>query len=915
MNGGGYLGFLCSLGALLVATLGAPIWVAPRFFGFGRKLVGWLMAAVALRALAEAPDLLRAAEPGALTVAELQFAGIAASLLFFAEAARNGAFVVGRRMASPWWHLAGAALCGAHLAVLFVAERRAVPEWCRLFSWLGPAVVAGYAIGGLWQALDRVRQQSRRNALKVAVVGFASSGVLALLTPPAEHGLAPAALIWLTAVSLAALVLTLPEFRRQVALAMVSFLAAIPFLIPVVSELSVRVVTGRLEDRTRAAAEAGTRGMAFVAGPNGAVTAAAGEADPGRRLQELRRADTALSAAYFATPRGGGLQRLEFAPDGVRLVPHRAATPAEGERLRAGGAAFLTVPEPGTEERYVAAFAPVAAAAGPSPAAWLVLEYPEAIWTLQAGNARRGGELFMAVLAVFLAAALTLGSAQAVEGARQSRLHRAEAADRARRQFLAFLSHELRTPLQSVLGRAELLQQAPLAPADHRRVNLILEDGKLLLRLVTDLLDLGAIEAGRLQLRPAPGSLRRAVEACVETFAGRAREKGLRLECRFADDFPDRLVMDEARVRQMVGNLLGNAVKFTEAGGVELLVRAAAADDDEPAPALPPGLRMIEVVVRDTGPGVPPAQIDRLFSLFGRIDAGDAVRREGTGVGLALVYRLCRLMGGSVRAANRPEGGAEFRLRLPFAETAEADPAEARPAAGGSGAPHRRRVLVVEDNPSAREWLLDAISGLGCEAEAAETAGAALAVMAAGRFEVVVLDVNLPDRDGLDLARELRARQPGLRLIGCSAEAFASTREAAIGAGMDVFLTKPVALAELEQALRLPGAEGGNLFARLQSPSTTARAQAALLGEWPAQRSRTETSLVAGDRESLRRLGHYLRSTALLVGDERLGQLCRELSAAAGAADPAAEGRRLLEELDTHFRNWPAGPGAPSSPA
>jgi CheY-like chemotaxis protein len=371
----------------------------------------------------------------------------------------------------------------------------------------------------------------------------------------------------------------------------------------------------------------------------------------------------------------------------------------------------------------------------------------------------------------------------------------------------------------------------------------------------------------------------------------------------------------------MLGNFLSNAVKYTEQGGVKMTVRSrgiferpgpGARPDEarvsgvgaEPAGA-PRGPRhcALEFVVSDTGPGVPPAQIDRLFSLFTRVDAGNVFRREGTGVGLALVRRLCTLMGGKVWAANRPGGGAEFTLRLDLrvAERKEmptvADPV--RPAALVSG----RRVLVVEDNPNARSWLEDALKLLGFSVQAVGDGETALAAVARGGIDLVMLDINLPGLGGMAVAARLRASEPGLRIVGCSAEAFAATREAALAAGMNAYLTKPISLAELEQAVGQPAAPRDDLYARLQSGDTTRAARARLGEDWPRMRHQTETALASGDREALRRLGHYLKSTALLIGDDQLGELCQLLSRFPPRENPEDD-RRLLGEVDQFLARW-----------
>jgi len=912
-----YYAFLSGLGSLLVATLGAPVWVAPRFFGFGRKMVGWLMAAVAVRAVADAPELMFNDASATPLLSELQRVALALSMIVFAEAARCAAEISGHRQPSAWWHVPAAAAWAFHLAVLISAD---FAQWAGLagrVSWLVPATVGAYSIVGIWRSLKRTRVPPRRLAMKVSASAFTLANLLALESAPGVRDGTMTALIWVTAVALAALVLTLPEFRRRVALGLVLTLAAVPFLGPLLCELNIRWVQGRFESHLRmvAAEESRAPGVTFAAGP------AAGDGEAAAltaQLRALRRRDPSLRDAYFWELANERVWRFEATGNSVTLVPFRAAAPAEVAQLAAGRPFVLRALDD-ENGGFVAGEAQVRPAAPGRPAVWLAAEYPAAVWTLQTENARRNAASLVALFAVFVGAGLILGSAQALENAGQTRIYRAVAADRAKREFLAFLSHELRTPLQSVLGRAELLQRAPLTAAEQVQVAAILEDGRLLLRLVTDLLDLGAIEAGRLQLRPAPFSLPATLHALAAAYRPRADAKGLTLAVEIAPGVPEFVHADESRLRQMLGNFLSNAVKYTERGGVTLLARpaGAAAEDsgdeaaDEPVPPAPPKpdhlaatSRVLDFVVRDTGPGVPPAQIDRLFSLFTRVDAGNAFRREGTGVGLALVRRLCTLMGGRVWAANRPEGGAEFTLRLNFPLAAGEDVRAAEERAAAGPPLYGGHALVVEDNPNARAWLEDALKLLGFSVQSVGHGAAAVEAAARGGIDVVLLDINLPDMDGLTVARELRAGQPDLRIIGCSAEAFAAAREAALAAGMDAYLVKPVSLAVLEKTLGPGVAAPRDVFARLQSAETTRLALAQVRGDWPRMRAETEKALAAGDREALRRLGHYLKSSALLLNDERLGELCRRLSrtAAEGGSedDPA-----LLQEVGRHLAGDP----------
>ena len=500
--------------------------------------------------------------------------------------------------------------------------------------------------------------------------------------------------------------------------------------------------------------------------------------------------------------------------------------------------------------------------------------------------------VFFDCFAPYLNAVAILSWRRATEQRRIEQLIRVQQADRAKTEFLAFLGHELRTPLQTILGRAELLGAAP-ASAHHAAA--IDAQGRLLLRLVNDLLDLGTIEAGHFVLHPQPFSLRTALRHTEDLVRPLATAKSLAFHLHVDPAIPDGLLGDEARLRQILSNLLANAVKYTPAGTVILRVTRVA-NTPVPQPSTldaQPQDERLAFVVQDTGPGLPAEKIPQLFTLFTRLDEGDGFTREGTGVGLALVRRLCDLMGGQVTAANRLGGGAEFTVTLPFPRAVAPAPVAVLPPPVAALCV----VLIVEDNTAARELLAEALRGLGHTVTTAADGPAALAACARTRFDAVVLDINLPGVDGIEIARRLRALPDCPRLVGCSAEAFDHVRNAALAAGMDAFLSKPVSLAELSRTLGapLPAAPASDIFARLDSPATLDRARATLRAEWPALRAATATAVAGGDPTALRRLGHYLHTSALLLKDPVLAELCARL------ADPAVQPSAVLAAVDAHL--------------
>ena len=377
----------------------------------------------------------------------------------------------------------------------------------------------------------------------------------------------------------------------------------------------------------------------------------------------------------------------------------------------------------------------------------------------------------------------------------------AEAAVRAKGDFLATMSHEIRTPMNGILGMADLLAGSALDRHQREYVDTVRSCADSLLVLINDILDFSKAESGGLQLESIPIDPRRVAEEAVLLLAGRAQAKGIELVCQVDGLLPDTIDGDPSRLRQVLVNLLSNAVKFTERGEVALLVSCGSAG--------------LEFAVHDTGIGIAPEVVPRLFNAFSQADASTTRRFGGTGLGLAISKRLAELMGGRIGVESVPGRGSTFRLNLP-AEGSISGLVMERPLAG-------RRILCAEGHPLARAVLRDALAGAGAQVVEASSGTEALrkvteAVTAGRPFEVVVADSRLPQLDGIALAGELERLPHGpLTLLTVPLGGTAQ------GAGIVARLSKPVRrdqlIAAIERALSGSALSGTHQAVAL-SPAT-----------------------------------------------------------------------------------------------
>ncbi len=368
---------------------------------------------------------------------------------------------------------------------------------------------------------------------------------------------------------------------------------------------------------------------------------------------------------------------------------------------------------------------------------------------------------------------------QMVEQQRQM----AEAASAAKTQFLATLSHEIRTPMTGVMGMAELLLSTPLNPLQHDYTRAMQRSGGMLLKLLNDALDLARIEAGRLELEPAPFDPRQLLEDVAQLEEGLAYARGIRFVLELADDLPAQLVGDAVRIKQVLLNLANNALKFTEHGKVTLNARRSA-----------DGLILS---VSDTGPGIPEASQARLFQRFEQADGPQ--RRAGSGLGLAICRELVDMMGGSIELESRVGHGSTFRVRLPLQEPAAPLPVATPTPTGGC-----YRLLLVEDDSIVAAVIRGLLEREGHTLLHVTNGLAALAELAHAHFDAVLLDLDLPGVDGFQVARLIRQREPAgqhLPIVAVTARSGSRDEALARDAGMDGFLRKPLSGEQLNDAL------------------------------------------------------------------------------------------------------------------
>jgi two-component system, sensor histidine kinase and response regulator len=505
----------------------------------------------------------------------------------------------------------------------------------------------------------------------------------------------------------------------------------------------------------------------------------------------------------------------------------------------------------------------------------------KALTETEAALQRYNEELLQAKDKLEAQAAELAKKSEQLESARSA----AEAASRAKSDFLANMSHELRTPLNGVMGMTHLLLGSDLSRPQRRYARMAASSAEMLLRLINDILDFSKIEAGKLELEAIDLDVCYAVESVVELIAPQARKKGLEIACFVHPDIPARLIGDPGRLRQILANLTSNAVKFTQHG--EVVVQAQLLEQTEQAVT-------VRFTVADTGIGIPPDRIDRLFQSFSQIDSSTTRKYGGTGLGLAISKRLCELMGGQVGVDSQPGKGSTFWCTLVLAKPPGGSPERPRVSTELRGT----RILVVEDNATHRQILQQQLATWGFDCQTAPDGPGALGLLRAAvgsgtPFRLAILNIQMPGMSGEELAQAIKASPELANTLLVALSYLGDTIDVPQlrSRGFAECVTKPVQQSQLLDAV-LRALAGSEVLSAAKGRDTSAS-----FPSWSLAARGPGRSLVLERRTVTR--SKRKRSRILLAEDNEINQslIAAMLSKAGYPCDIVPDGRQVVEKL------------------
>ncbi|MBJ6798986.1 response regulator [Geomonas propionica] len=381
----------------------------------------------------------------------------------------------------------------------------------------------------------------------------------------------------------------------------------------------------------------------------------------------------------------------------------------------------------------------------------------------------------------------------------------AEAANRAKSQFLANMSHEIRTPMNGVLGMAELLLHTDLNQKQRGYVEMLHQSGESLLGIINDILNISKIEAGKLEIDKIPFDLHETVRGAIDLYREVGRRKGVALELQFGPDLPRRAVGDPNRLRQVLINIVNNALKFTEQGSVKVSACLVERSSDG---------HYVGFEVRDTGIGIPAEAVGSIFELFTQVDGSATRKYGGTGLGLAIAKQLVELMGGEIGVESEQGRGSTFTFIVYLNTVLDAEPdVEDDPIELENEfeeptlqAQCHARVLLAEDNPVNCEVAHAMMTALGCQVDVAQNGTQAVSAVASKAYDLVFMDCQMPELDGYEATRAIREREGEAGrhtpIIALTAHAMPGSRESCLSAGMDDFISKPFNLGQLQELIQ-----------------------------------------------------------------------------------------------------------------